>query len=49
MSRLATAATRPVLLREIARQFFLAIPAVDKIPQRHSADFSGNMFKTASL
>jgi hypothetical protein len=49
LSRLATATTCPCLLREIARQFFFAIPAVDKIPQRQVSDFKGIMFRSNSL
>jgi hypothetical protein len=41
-SRLATARTTPSSLREIARQFFLAIPAVDKNPQRIFSERIGN-------
>jgi hypothetical protein len=48
-SRLATATTSPLLLREIARQFFFAIPAVDKIPQRQVSDFRGIMIRSNSL
>jgi hypothetical protein len=48
-SRLATAETIPWVLREIALQFFLAIPAVDKIPHRHVSDFKGIMVKPTSL